>query len=546
MFKKLLSNLPFNPSLIGQVSFYAQRMHSETALRRTGLILLILAMAVQIFAVLTPPEPTLARSGNDIIEGGFTTRDQAVGYCQNPNIDLRTILDYYGITCETLARAETVNLRSTSYDKKLDSMGRWPQGPTIARTNKPTDEYEVAIGGQAYYMRNLWAWDSGAYSTYKMLRMKNKYGQTIMIMYSCGNIVTIDRYSPPAAPEAPKIAKPELRKENSPSDMVVVGDTITYSLFYRNTGTGDMTNARVKDVVPSNTELVSVDPGGAKHSISSGRRIIEFWHGVPKEVIGVSADWHVVRYTVKVKSMPGGNNSICNTARFESDEKDVDSNEVCNFVTKPSPTPPATTISLPKLPTLPGSPTPVVTKKARNVTQNIADANGTTAKAGDEIQYILSVKNTGTAAAKDFVIKEVMGDVLEYADLKSLDNGRISDKKVITWEPITIAPGESVSRTVAVKVKDHIPNTPASTSNPGSFDLIMTNVYGDTVNIKLPATPIKTTEQTIQKLPNTGPGESMAVIVALTMVVSYFFARSRLIAQEVDIVRSDFAASGGY
>ena len=34
MFKKLLSNLPYNPSLIGQVSFYAKRLHAEEKIRR--------------------------------------------------------------------------------------------------------------------------------------------------------------------------------------------------------------------------------------------------------------------------------------------------------------------------------------------------------------------------------------------------------------------------------------------------------------------------------------------------------------------------------
>lgn len=542
MFKKLLSNLPFNPSLIGQVSFYAQRMHKESALRRSGLIVLTLAMFVQMFAVITPPEPTLARSGNDIIEGGFTTRDQAVLHCLNSSIDFRTILDHHGVDCTALANAETVTIRSTDYSKQLDSMGRWPQGQTIERTGKPTHEYSVSIGGTTYYMRNLWAWDSGAYSTYKVLRMKNKYGQTIMVMYNCGNIVTIDRYSPPPPPNTPKTPKPEIRKENTPSSAVSVGDKITYSLFYRNNGTGNMTHAHIRDILPQNTELVSVDPGGNKHSITGSRKVLDFWHNVTNEVIGPSPQWYVVRYTVKVTGVPGGNNTICNNATFESDKADTSSNEVCNLVRK-QPTPPPPTIDLPQPP---GSPNTVVTKKARNITQNIADANGMTAKAGDEIQYILSVKNTGSATAKGFVFKETMGDVLEYADLKDLDGGTIDDYQIITWKAVDIAAGATVNKTVRVKVKDPIAETPVSVSNPGSYDLVMTNVYGDTVNIKLPAAPVKVAEQTVQHLPNTGPGESLAAIVLLTIAASYFFARSRLIAQEVDVVRNDFATSGGY
>ena len=78
MFKKLISNLPFNPSLIEQVSFYAKRIHKESSVRRTGLFVLGLAMLVQMLAVFSPPQATMDRSNNDIVNGGFVNRDQAV------------------------------------------------------------------------------------------------------------------------------------------------------------------------------------------------------------------------------------------------------------------------------------------------------------------------------------------------------------------------------------------------------------------------------------------------------------------------------------
>ena len=52
MFKKLISNLPFNPSLIGQVSFYAKRLRKEESIRRAGFGFMALAMFIQLFAVI--------------------------------------------------------------------------------------------------------------------------------------------------------------------------------------------------------------------------------------------------------------------------------------------------------------------------------------------------------------------------------------------------------------------------------------------------------------------------------------------------------------
>jgi uncharacterized repeat protein (TIGR01451 family) len=188
----------------------------------------------------------------------------------------------------------------------------------------------------------------------------------------------------------------------------------------------------------------------------------------------------------------------------------------------------------------------IMTKKASNDTQNIDDANGTTAKAGDVITYRLSVKNTSqSTAVKGFVIKENISDILEYADVVDLHDGTIDDKNTVSWDPVDIEPGQIAEKQITVKVKNPIPQTPVAASNPKSFDMVMTNVfYTSEVNIKLPPTVIKTTEQVTRNLPNTGPGEAIAVSVSITMIAGYFFARSRLMAKELDIVTNEYVMGG--
>ena len=75
--------------------------------------------------------------------------------------------------------------------------------------------------------------------------------------------------------------------------------------------------------------------------------------------------------------------------------------------------------------------------------------------------------------------------------------------------------------------------------------MVMTNVYGNTVNIKLPSNVVKTTEQITTTLPNTGPGSALLIGTGITIIIGYFYARSRLLSKELDIVRSEYATTSG-
>jgi hypothetical protein len=79
MFEKLLATLPYNPGLADQMVFYGRRMREESAIRRTGLIFIVLAFMIQFFAVLNPPRPAAAAacSGNDLVYCGISGPQEA-------------------------------------------------------------------------------------------------------------------------------------------------------------------------------------------------------------------------------------------------------------------------------------------------------------------------------------------------------------------------------------------------------------------------------------------------------------------------------------
>src|ERR1043165_5005513 len=112
MFRKLVSNLPYSAALVGQLGFYARRLRREEVTRRLGLIFTVLAMVVQSFALVQPPEAANAAgvrdcSINSIIDcGALTMAELQQKYNQNTPHDLPAIYNYYHITADMIHRGQ--------------------------------------------------------------------------------------------------------------------------------------------------------------------------------------------------------------------------------------------------------------------------------------------------------------------------------------------------------------------------------------------------------------------------------------------------------
>lgn len=456
MFQKLVGNLAFNPSLIGQVSFYAKRIHRESTVRRLGVVFTILAVGVQLIALSSPPQATASQSNNDIIKGGVKTQSEAVAICRQGQSsrtpDFATILQAYGITCDDLARAtpKSVSSIGTLSGGKLYSMGRIAYGPT-GKKGQPSNEQRVSVAGASgrLYMRLLNRWDSGASSTYRMMVGKSASGLPFAVMYDCGNLV-VEKPQPPTpirrfTPEV--VVTPQPKTPMCPLDQTIpLSDT-----------------ARCKECPYIRGILV----------------------GSP----------------------------TCKPCDKSQDNQDA---AACL----------------------------VLSKKARNDTLGVIDANNTTAQPNNVITYTLGTRNDAKVTIKAFVVEENVNDILDYASVTDTHGGNLTDDGIVRWPATDIAAGSTLVQTLTIKVKSVIPNTPVSSSNPGTYDLVMTNVYGNVVNINLPGNTVKTVEVVTKQLPNTGPGTSVAIGFALTTVVAYFFARSRLLGKELEIIKVEQTHGG--
>lgn len=548
MFKKLLSNLPFNPSLITEVSFYAKRLNKESSIRRIGFVFVALTLVVQIFAVISPAEASNQCSSNDILRCGFKSKSEAVQRCNNNTQGFRTIIENYGINCTTLANSGVQTISSRAYSNQLYSMGRNPY-------QKP-GEYPVNIQGAGkFYLRPLSSWGN---TSYKMLTMKTPNGMPIMVMYDCGNIVIQNGYQAPA-PKPEPLPNVRVAKVNEPTGSVKPGDVIKYTIAFSNSG-GTAAFFSVNDQL--DPELEYIDSNSNGWPSEQDNQYFKWHNNTPMGTFGntdVFGTPGFITINARVKSTAKSGSSVCNSAwlGYITADKAMHATEkstVCNKVLIECPPgtiaePDGNCKTPPPVKTENKKPILAIEKKAKNITKNISDANGTTASAGDIIEYSLTTKNYGDGEAKDTVLKqEELADILEYADLdfNSL-NGAVFDQdtQTLAWnKPITIKPDQSITKTFKIKIKSPVPQTPTPSGNPGSFDLVLTNVYGNTIQIKLPGGITKQTEKTTQTLPNTGPGEALIIGGLLTTFIGYFFARTRLMAKELELVKQEYSSGG--
>jgi hypothetical protein len=186
-------------------------------------------------------------------------------------------------------------------------------------------------------------------------------------------------------------------------------------------------------------------------------------------------------------------------------------------------------------------------KTVLNSTQNKSDANNTTAKPGDQLEFKITAKNSTSGVEPTYIFEDFFGDVLDYADIVSItDNVTADTHGNLKWPTQKIGAYETASKTIVVKVKNPIPTTNTPHGDKTRYDLKMTNVFGNQVTVNLDAPLVKKTEGATTSIPNTGPSASLVVCFFITFIATYFYARSRLLNHELAIARAEYTASGGF
>ncbi len=531
MFRKIVSNLAFSPALVGQLGFYAKRLRKEEATRRVGLIFTALALVVQVFAVFTPPESANAANGNNIIYSGFKSKSDLLSiYDRNKDSaghkDIQQIYAHFGITRKDLANAKWTTVNSHDHNKGIISVGRsasysWQRTP-----------YDIAGTKTTIYGSKLYKFDSGSWtpkhgSTYTAVVGKRAVdGQWFAILSGCGNPAFLKLPPPPPKPAA------------ACTSLAIVPISRTKYNFV------------------------------AKASVKSGATISGYSYVVKDDkgatVATKKAASRAGTNTTTFNFAKDGKYSVTATVATSAGNKTAPS---CVKTLTVSPQPPC--LLNPDLPNNSPDCKPceddgtiwykdkdcesqfLLLKGVTNITQQKADANNTTAKPGDRLEYHLSVKNIGKTTGT-YAITDSLSDVLEYADIVDTGGGTLAKSSpgtpvekvnVMSWPAVTVKPGQTVQKIVSVKVKSTIPAMPKSPGNQESYNCRMVNSFANKqTSVAVECPEAKVVEQVVAELPHTGATENMIFAGIVLAVVTYFYARARQVKKEVRLVRRDLNA----
>lgn len=588
MFKKIVSNLPFSPTLISELGFYAKRLSKEEAARKTGLILTALALVVQSLIVFSPPESANAAGPSDIVRGGLHTRTQLVEAWDKNTQGWRDLMQHAGITRAQLASAKSgeINTRTKGADNGWITWGR------VSRGGTSYGETAFKVGDQTIYSRLLASYDTGKNRTgygsyYPSFLLKNSRGEDVIIIKACANIVMKKRPKSNASIQVCNLADRKI--------ITIRESQFNASLHSKNISDCQPKPIKVCDL--GSKQIITVDEkdfDAKKHSknledckekpvpvASCSSLVIKKISRTEVELQASASTANgatVSGYTYIIKDKEGKEvarkeiktTSLTNSQRFSVD-KDGNytasvtvstslgsrTDDACQgeFVVSPierCPINPSLPINHPDCQPCPGDPTiwfkdencaakVLRSKSAKNLTSG-SSAEETIAKASDRIEYVLTAKNEGKDSAT-FNLEDDISDVLEYSSLYDRGGATLDEQtKVLSWGEVTLKPGEEQKRTYVVQMASKISPMARGTSDPTSYDCKMTNVFGNTIEVKVDCPTPKIIEQTVPELPRTGPGENMIVGGIVAAVVTFLYLRSRQLNKEVRLIRREVTA----
>lgn len=552
MFRKIVSHLPFSPSLISELAFYAKRLSKEETTRRLGLIFTALALVVQSLVVFSPPESANATSPNDMINGGIHSAHWLLFHFDHNTNNFRDVLTATGITRDEIITAGK-NIQTISSTSGVYSWGTTPIFGAAKGEGRYSFKKSNDGGLRTFYYRPQHLWGKYNYSAF--VGHSKSFGW-FAIMFNCGNLIT--KVVPPA-PKCPPGQIGTYPNCTTPPKKCTIPGKTTLNADDPNCKEDPIASCQSLNIrsIGNNYQLT------ADSSVANGAKVTSYEFKIyrgGKLIKTINSNSEIATYTDKTP----GNYRVVLTVKTTAGDKT--NNNCTKSFTIPEPAKCAVNPKLlaadPRCQPCSGDNTLwiedskckasfIQTKAAVNLTQSNVDATKTSAKAHDRITYHLRVTNRGLAE-ENYTFTEDLTDIVQYATIFDTGGGKVATHKTenstlettsLTWPEITLKPGETQERTFTIQMNSKISSMGTGTSHPGSFDCRMDNTFGNTVSINVDCpTEKKVVETVVTTLPKTGAGDNMIFAGITLAVVTYFYARSRQLKKEVRIIRHNFNA----
>lgn len=234
------------------------------------------------------------------------------------------------------------------------------------------------------------------------------------------------------------------------------GDVLEYQVRIRNTGSINANAVQLTDFVNQANMLTDFRGFTASRGFTG-----QLYNGSVNFAESLAPNAEIlVGYTYTVATTMNGAATVCNTATAASSNTGTVSDVAC--VTGST-----GTVSL------------ALSKSAWNDTKNV-DATTKAASREDYVTYKLTVRNTGTTDAVNYVFSDNLSGVLPLADVADLGGGVITGQ-TISYPAVTIPANGTVTKTFRVRIKFFL--------SP-SISYQMINTFGNTITVVInPPTP---------------------------------------------------------
>jgi uncharacterized repeat protein (TIGR01451 family) len=210
---------------------------------------------------------------------------------------------------------------------------------------------------------------------------------------------------------------------------VAPGDIVTYTLTVKNVGQQGADALVLSDTLPAHTSFVAASDGGV---LVDG---VVVWQDIALAV-GAETERTV---TVQIdQAVPPGVETITNRAEVTGPEGVYDSDDDVDALVLASDL--------------------VVTK----------DDGQASVAAGQAVTYTLTIRNAGTVEATGIVLSDTLPAETVFIAASNGGDETSPSSGVVTWPPFALLAGQSVKRTVAVRVLDAIPAGVEAITNTAS------------------------------------------------------------------------------